>query len=168
MINSNGVAQRLDAISDPELNRINLSRKSEDGKIIATTGRWDVGKLDYQIIGTGIVSQDYISVQKKYKGVGISYVLIYFAAEAWGKDDDIVYLGGGSLSPSGSLVAQKLLFSEYEPSIIPKMDNAKLLLAYDTQKKLAGGNIPPIKYKKIGDLKKIVLQKAQQHGWSFK
>lgn len=168
MIKSNDVVQRLRAISDPELNRINLSSKSEDGKIIATTGRWDVGELSYEGIGNGVVSQNYINVDEKYKNAGISYVLIYFAAETWGDvDDGIVYLGGGSLSPSGVRVANQLSFSEYKPSGNPQKDNPKLLHAYNTQKKLAGGDIPPIKYKKISALKKIALQKAQQHGWSF-
>ncbi|MCG8472152.1 MAG: hypothetical protein MI742_09875 [Desulfobacterales bacterium] len=162
-----GVVQRLRALTGQPETRRNLICKTEDGKIIASTGRWDAGELTYTAIGNGVVGQDYISVGEIYKNQGISYVLTYFAAQTWGDDDGIVYLRGGSLSPSGALVASKLSFSEYAPSNNPKKDNPKLLHAYTTQSNDAGGKIPPIKYKKIGELKAIALQKAQQHGWTF-
>jgi predicted GNAT family acetyltransferase len=161
--------QRLMAIPN-DSSREKLVCIVEDGAVVATTeSKKKVGKLTYAHIGKGVVSQDYIEVEGEYQGQGISSVLICFALEQWGNDEGIVYLGGGSLSPSGSAVAKQYSFSEFEPSTKSEEDDPKLLHAYKTQFENAGGEgkIPPIKYKKIGELKALALQKAKEYGWTF-
>ncbi len=159
-----------------------------EGKVSLTSNEKEIGFVNYTSIGMGVVSQDYIKVEPGFARQGISYLLTYLAATQRGHS--IMYLGGGSLSESGALVAKKFGFKNYEPKkaeeggfwscftscfgskktgdsapLLPKGNLALLDYAYKTQEDQAGGKIPPIKWIEIETLIAEAAGKVKQYGW---
>ncbi len=88
-----------------------------DGKISLKIGKTEIAYVTYELPVPAVVEQGYIHVNPDYQRQGISYLLTYLGAEyAQSIGRTILYLGGGSLSPSGGLLARKFGFGEYEPS----------------------------------------------------
>ncbi|HET6989929.1 MAG TPA: DUF4157 domain-containing protein, partial [Bacteroidia bacterium] len=166
----------------------------DDGKVSLTEGDKEIGYVTYSPIGRGIISQEYIKVNETHSRLGISYLLTYLSVSQGGFS--LLYLGGGSLSPSGALLANKLGFKNYAPKkggeeesgggfwscfcccfgkkktgeSAPLLEggNTELLnIAYKTQMDLAGGEIPPIKWLEVETLQARALEKVKEYGWAI-
>ncbi|TPG40836.1 DUF4157 domain-containing protein [Flavobacterium pectinovorum] len=190
-VQNNSIAQLLSATNKEGTV---LDVVYSDGKVSLTSNEKEIGYVNYTSIGMGVVSQDYIKVESSFGRQGISYLLTYLAASQGGHS--IMYLGGGSLSESGALVAKKFGFKNYEPKkdeeggfwscftscftscfgskkagasapLLPKGNTGLLDYAYKTQADQAGGKIPPIKWIEIETLVTQATEKVKQYGWTI-
>jgi hypothetical protein len=165
----------LDVVYDSE--RISLNDSDGD----------EIGYVTFSVPARGIVAQGYIHVEKDYRQQDISYLLCYLGAEYGERvGHSLLYLGGGSLSPSGALLAKKFSFNQFvpkksgekggccawlaswccgsnQPEEKPLLkDNSERLLtsAYQYESQMLDGNEPqPLKWLPIADVKSKALEK---------
>jgi hypothetical protein len=152
--------------------QIEFDVESTSDKVSLMLGSDEVGSITYEQVYPGLIAQDYIVVDEKYKKLGLSYVLINLCASV-NSNATIVYLKGGSLSPSGAGLASALGFKKYEPNPSQQSDNILLDKAYKRQREDAGltesdtETIPPIRWISRSELESTVNEKIVAGGWQI-
>jgi hypothetical protein len=150
--------------------QIELDVEFTSGKVSLMQGKEEVGYVTYEPIGQGIIGQEYIWVDGKYKRQGLSIILSSLCAKA-NENAKIIYLKGGSLTPKGSALAKALGFKTYDPN---KDEKVPLLdIAYKRQREDSGltkddtETIPPILWMSRSELESTMNEKIVTSGWQI-